>query len=105
MRRVLLVRHGQSEMNLKQAAIVGGQSNSSPLTPLGSQQAAALGRHLKRHLAPHTAPALVVSSTAVRARDTAAVMLRTTELGAADLTVEETDQLLELDQGQWVGKA
>jgi len=103
MRRILLVRHGQSAMNLKQAAIVGGQSNASPLTPLGVQQAAALGQHLRRHIRPHSAPALVVSSTAVRARDTAQLMLKACDCdAAAAVEVEETDQLLELDQGEWV---
>lgn len=38
MRRIIFVRHGQSEMNLKQAGIVGGRSNASPLTPLGERQ-------------------------------------------------------------------
>jgi hypothetical protein len=83
---------------------VGGQSNASPLTPLGQQQAAALGHHLGRVLAPHPAPALVISSTAVRARDTARIMLQQREApeGAAAAEVEETAQLLELDQGEWV---
>jgi broad specificity phosphatase PhoE len=103
MRRIVLVRHGQSEMNLKQAAIVGGQSNESPLTPVGVAQAKALGRHLlARHLAPHAAPALVTSSPAVRARDTARIALREAGMGAAE--IRETPALLELAQGAWEGK-
>ncbi|GBF89533.1 hypothetical protein Rsub_02251 [Raphidocelis subcapitata] len=103
MRRILLVRHGQSEMNLIQAKIVGGQSNSSPLTPLGEWQADALGRHLARLLHPHPAPALVASSTAVRASDTARRLLAAAGLPAVE--VEESEALLELDQGEWEGAA
>jgi broad specificity phosphatase PhoE len=103
MRRIVFARHGQCEMNLRQGAIVGGQSNASPLTPLGEAQAAALGRHLPRILAPHGAPAVVVASTAVRAADTARRALAAAPAGvAAGLEVEETDQLLELAQGEWV---
>lgn len=37
MKRLILVRHGQSEMNQK-PELVGGQSNEAPLTELGKQQ-------------------------------------------------------------------
>lgn len=108
MRRLLLVRHGQSEMNLRIAHVVGGQSNASPLTPLGERQARALGAHLGRMLAPHKAPAFVLSSTAVRARDTARLMLEAAgsqgEGGPAAVAVELSDELLELHQGEWEGK-
>lgn len=38
MKRLLLVRHGQSEMNTRQAHTIGGRSNASPLTSQGEQQ-------------------------------------------------------------------
>ncbi|KAI8474396.1 MAG: histidine phosphatase superfamily [Monoraphidium minutum] len=104
MKRILFVRHGQSEINLRMAAVVGGQSNSSPLTPLGEQQAACLGRHLRRHLQPHASPALAASSTAVRARDTARLALAAVDPPLPPgLELEEDEALLELDQGEWEG--
>lgn len=39
MKRICFIRHAQCDMNLTLATHVGGQSNGSPLTPLGKQQA------------------------------------------------------------------
>ena len=46
MKRILLARHGECDMNLHLHTTIGGQSNASPLTSLGVQQAEDLGRHL-----------------------------------------------------------
>ncbi len=48
MKRILLARHGECEMNLHLKHRIGGQSNASPLTQLGRDQADDLARHLQR---------------------------------------------------------
>ncbi|KAF8064686.1 gpmB [Scenedesmus sp. PABB004] len=99
-KRLLLVRHGESEMNLRAHQVVSGQSNSSPLTQLGRAQAAALGKHLAA-LHPRLA-GLVLSSTAVRAADTAAIALQ--HWPSADRPeLVQLPELLELSQGSWEG--
>lgn len=55
---------------------VGGQCNESPLTAKGIKQAEALGKHLVA-MAKSRGPFHVHASTAVRARGTAALMLKT----------------------------
>jgi probable phosphoglycerate mutase len=90
-------------MNLELATKIGGRSNPSPLTPLGERQSRALGRHMRRlATAAGTAPPFF-ASTAVRAYETARLMLE--EMGhddpAAHLTTSE--RLLELDMGDWEG--
>lgn len=115
MKRVILIRHGQSQANLRMADVVAGQSNESPLTALGEQQAAALGRQLHRYLQPHhCSPAFVVGSTAVRARNTARIMLQhyfqdghnalvTSCSGHEPIELEQSPEILELAQGDWEG--
>eukprot|EP00878_Enallax_costatus_P023734 GHUV01025271.1.p1 GENE.GHUV01025271.1~~GHUV01025271.1.p1 ORF type:complete len:217 (+),score=59.80 GHUV01025271.1:1044-1694(+) len=86
---------------------VGGQSNSSPLTDIGYQQAAALGRYLSQvHPTLHSP---VYCSTAVRAHDTAQVMLDQPGWQGPDpsrkrIQIVSTPVLLELSQGDWEGK-
>ncbi len=106
MKRVLLVRHGECEMNLRVKTHIGGQSNSSPLTPLGRAQAAALGAYLASMQPALATP--VLSSTAVRAQDTAAIMVQAwADAGGAcgDSRLPQVvamPELLELGQGEWV---
>jgi len=79
MKRVLLVRHGQCEMNLTLDGHIGGQQNHSPLTPLGTQQAAALGASLAAalaHAGVQPSQVRVFSSTAVRAVGTAQAVIK-----------------------------
>ena len=107
MKRILLVRHAQCEMNLTTDGFIGGRSNCSPLTALGRRQAAALGRRLRAEL-PELGPVFV--STAVRAQETATLLLEAYNDGggvggaaaAAPAPFTSTDALLELCQGQWV---
>lgn len=48
MKRILLARHGECDMNLHLKHRIGGQSNASPLTQLGRDQAEDLAAHLQR---------------------------------------------------------
>lgn len=103
MKRILLARHGECDMNLHLSTTIGGQSNSSPLTPLGLRQAEDLGAYLANLQRTANAPvvAAVHASTAVRARDTARVVMRALDIPEDRLELSEC--LLELDQGQWEG--
>lgn len=103
MKRILLARHGECDMNLHLSTTIGGQSNTSPLTPLGVRQAEDLGTYLAGLQRTANAPVVgaVHASTAVRARDTARVVMRALDIPEDRLQL--SDQLLELDQGQWEG--
>lgn len=92
-----LIRHAESEMN-RQNDLVGGRSNSSPLSERGLYQAGLLGQ---RFLKEHNAFDRVYSSTATRAIQTAE-----TVSGIIHYPLErivKSDLLLELDQGDWEG--
>ena len=88
---IAFVRHGQTELNR------GGRLQGridAPLSVLGTEQAAALGRGFA------AAPvARVLSSPLRRARDTAAAIA-----AAHGLTVVPDDRLIELDYGAWDGQ-
>jgi broad specificity phosphatase PhoE len=83
MLKILLVRHAQCVMNLEITEKIGGRTNHSPLTPLGEQQARALGAHLAKALQhagtplPHCS---FYSSTAVRAQETAKAVMAALEV-------------------------
>lgn len=91
---VFLIRHAESAMNLN-PHLVGGQSNETPLSELGEQQASSLGHYLLRE---SIVPSDVQSSTAQRATSTAEISLRTMGL---HIPVQLSTDLLELDMGQW----
>jgi len=95
--RLLLVRHGQSAMNV-QRGIIGGRSDFAPLTKLGEEQAVALGRRLKGQYNFDK----VFSSTAVRAHSTACIVMR--EMGINPECVIQRPEVLEKCQGEWTGK-
>ncbi|KAF6255623.1 histidine phosphatase superfamily [Scenedesmus sp. NREL 46B-D3] len=102
MKRLLLVRHAECEMNLQTKGFVGGQSNLSPLTARGKQQAVALGRHLARlHPSLHSP---VFCSTALRAEDTARIMLQQAQGWPGPIQLQASPVLLELSQGDWEGQ-
>ena len=75
---LILVRHGQSLANVAfpaanaaglMEAEVSGRDASVPLTPLGEEQAAAVGRWLAA-LPPSAVPEVVITSPYLRARET-----------------------------------
>lgn len=87
MKRLYLLRHGQTEFNVKK--LVQGRCDS-PLTDLGRQQARAAAAWLKAH---GVVPNKVVSSPLGRAMDTASLVA--TELLGADADVEPCEGIIE----------
>ena len=87
MKRLYLLRHGQTEFNVKK--LVQGRCNS-PLTDLGRQQAQTAAAWLKSHGA---VPDKVVSSPLGRAMDTANLVA--TELLGAGAAVEPCEGIIE----------
>ena len=102
---LFLVRHGECLMNLTLGELVGGRASSSPLTEKGVQQAQQLGAYLNKLFKSRgisTDDVRFVSSTAVRAVDTAKIAMR--ELAVDQARLVSTDDLLELDMGEFAGK-
>lgn len=87
MKRLYLLRHGQTEFNVKK--LVQGRCDS-PLTGLGRQQARVAAAWLKAHNVVHDK---VVSSPLGRAMDTA--QLVATELLGPDAAVEPCEGIIE----------
>lgn len=93
-------------MNLELTDKIGGRSSSSPLTPLGERQAAALGSYLRKSLAANgTAPTDLryFASTAVRAVDTARLMLTHMGVDNPENHLVSSVLLEEQDMGEWEG--
>ena len=88
---ISFVRHGQTAVN-RDGQLQGRVD--APLTTNGEEQAARLGAWF----ATRPAPARVLSSPLVRARQTAAAIA-----GAHGLTVTVDERLVELDYGDWDG--
>lgn len=87
MKRLYLLRHGQTEFNVKK--LVQGRCDS-PLTDLGRQQAGMAAAWLKAH---NVVPDKVVSSPLGRAMATASLVA--TELLGADADVEPCEGIIE----------
>lgn len=91
MKRLYLLRHGQTEFNVKK--LVQGRCDS-PLTDLGRQQAQAAAEWLKAH---GVVPGKVVSSPLGRAMDTASLVA--CEILGPDATVEPCEGIIERGYG------
>ena len=91
MKRLYLLRHGQTEFNVKK--LVQGRCDS-PLTDLGRQQAGMAAAWLKAH---NVVPDKVVSSPLGRAMATASLVA--TELLGADAAVEPCEGIIERSYG------
>lgn len=91
MKRLYLLRHGQTEFNVKK--LVQGRCDS-PLTDLGRKQAGMAAAWLKAH---DVAPDKVVSSPLGRAMDTASLVA--TELLGRDAAVEPCEGIIERSYG------
>lgn len=87
MKKLYLLRHGQTEFNVKK--LVQGRCDS-PLTDLGRQQAGAAAAWLKAH---NVVPDKVVSSPLGRAMDTAGLVA--TELFGQNAAVEPCEGIIE----------
>lgn len=96
-REILLIRHAESEMNLR-PELIGGRSNWAPISERGRQQAITLGTYLLQN---ELIPTKVVSSPAIRTLQTAEHSLAAMGL---DMHVETEDAIQELDQGEWEGR-
>ncbi len=68
MTEIILVRHAESEMNVRYGDVVGGRSNQAELTELGRSQSRKLGDYL---LQKAIQPAVVYVSEALRTQRTA----------------------------------
>lgn len=93
MKKLYLLRHGQTEFNVKK--LVQGRCDS-PLTDLGRQQAQAATAWLKAH---GVAPDKVVSSPLGRAMDTASLVA--TELLGPDAAVDPCEGIIERCYGSF----
>ena len=103
-----LVRHGQSASNvardaaeaagLKEIALAVRRDMDVPLSPLGEQQAEALGRWFGQMPAPER-PAVVLTSTYLRSRTTAEIALRTAGIDAAAVMLIADERLREKEFG------
>ena len=91
MKRLYLLRHGQTEFNVKK--LVQGRCDS-PLTDVGRQQAAMAAAWLKAH---GVVPDKVISSPLGRAMDTASLVA--TELLGQDAAVEPCEGIIERSYG------
>lgn len=93
MKRLYLLRHGQTEFNVKK--LVQGRCDS-PLTDLGRQQAGMAAAWLKAH---NVVPDKVVSSPLGRAMDTASLVA--CELLGPDAAVEPCEGIIERSYGSF----
>lgn len=91
MKKLYLLRHGQTEFNVKK--LVQGRCDS-PLTDLGRKQAGMAAAWLKDH---DVVPDKVVSSPLGRAMDTASLVA--TELLGPDTAVEPCEGIIERSYG------
>jgi broad specificity phosphatase PhoE len=93
---LLLIRHGESEVNVHDPPMIGGRSTWCELTPRGIEQSRALGRWMREQQVPCDQ---VVASVAVRAQQTARHCL--SEAGIALRRLRTAPELEELSQGDW----
>lgn len=96
---IYLIRHGQSEANVK-AEFIGGRSEATPLSDLGKMQAKKLG---KRFVSEKVKLDAIYSSTILRSKMTAEIALK--EMGISKEKIVEVDALGELAEGEWEGKS
>jgi broad specificity phosphatase PhoE len=106
--RLWLVRHGQSTGNVAHAAAAAAESErleletrdmDVPLSALGREQAAALGRWLAAGCGPAGPPTVVLSSPYLRAKQTARLTLEACGGEVAALPVQTDERLRDRDLG------
>ncbi|CAF1424058.1 unnamed protein product [Rotaria sp. Silwood1] len=91
------IRHGESEANT-QSIYICGQSISCPLSSLGKEQSILLGKRLKYENMNFD---YYLCSTAIRAKQTANIVLETMNIDQSKLIL--SNALLEQSQGSWEG--
>ena len=95
-RRALLVRHGQTDWNI---AHRWQGRRDIPLNAAGVQQA----ERAAQALVQDTDVSVLVHSTAQRAAQTASVIAGAFDLAGRPLPTSASDQLVEIDVGEWSG--
>jgi broad specificity phosphatase PhoE len=104
---IWIVRHGQSAGNVaRDAAEAAGnhlidistRDVDTPLSPLGEQQARALG-HWYGEMPQDQRPTVILSSPYVRARETARIVMETAGIPADDVTFVADERLREKEFG------
>ena len=100
MTSIYLLRHGESEMNVQAADVVGGRSNHTPLTNWGKEQALLAGRWLLAH---DIVPDVVVASPALRTLHTTVLALDGMNMSGRKFDIDY--RLQELSQGIMEGRA
>lgn len=93
-----LIRHAESVLN-ENGKIIGGKTNSAPLTDLGIKQSHLLGHRLKKDGIKFDA---VHSSIAVRAISTAKIVCEILGIPAEEII--QSEATTELSQGDWEGR-
>ena len=105
--RLWIVRHGQSAGNVARDVAearalplidIATRDMDTPLSPLGEQQAAALGRWFGLMPAVER-PNVVLHSPYVRARDTAKILLEAAAMPVEVITVRQDERLREKEFG------
>ena len=105
--RIWIVRHGQSAGNVaRDAAELAGlplidiatRDVDTPLSPLGEQQAQALGRWFAQMPAPQL-PTVLLTSPYVRARETAEITLGSADLDPDSIAFAADERLREKEFG------
>ncbi|CAI5476082.1 unnamed protein product [Closterium sp. Yama58-4] len=92
-----IIRHGESTQS---PALIAGRSPAARLTPMGCQQAMALGTFLRRYLRLQWDE--VHCSPIPRATHTARLVCQ--ELGFPTSRIQEATELQEMSAGDWEGK-
>ena len=104
---IWIVRHGQSAGNVAREAAeaaaeplidIATRDMDTPLSPLGEQQAAALGRWFAA-LPADAVPTIVLSSPYVRAMQTAQIVHATAGFDPASLVFQADERLREKEFG------
>jgi len=95
--RIILIRHAESEANLRPEEI-GGRQNQVALSNKGREQALWLGKRLASMHARGVHFDEIYASTATRAADTASIACAQLSF---PVTIKHSDQIVELSQGSW----
>jgi len=95
--RVLFIRHGESIVN-QDSSRIAGQSPKSNLSEIGKKQCIYLGKRLKKE---NVKPFAVFSSPFIRAKKTAEIVLKESNL---NLDIEIIEDLKEFSAGDWEGE-
>lgn len=96
--RLLLIRHGESEANLRAMQTIAGRDAKSPLSKKGEVQAQRLGARLRQErVRPHR----VIVSNALRARRTAEIACAEAGLFTHSVALEVEPRVVEFSQGSF----